>query len=157
MKVQRLPPRRPGWKRSVRRRFAITVLLLGAASRARAVTLSGVVITNEVGGPPVANAQITAVGANPATSGTDGMFPLRFPGRQPGEMVQVVVSKQGYVVVNASQLRLALPKDAHAELLTLLLCKERDREEMARRFYHLKTLEAIEQRYRGLLQSLVPR
>jgi hypothetical protein len=48
--------------------------------------------------------------------------------------VQLVVNKEGYVVVNELQLDLALPVDPDARPLRIILCKEADREEMARRF-----------------------
>jgi hypothetical protein len=44
-------------------------------------------------------------------------------------------------------LQLALPADADAVPLTVILAKEQDREEMARRFYRLKSFDAIEKTY----------
>jgi hypothetical protein len=69
----------------------------------------------------------------------------------------VIVKKDGYVVVNDLQLDLALPADAGANTLQIILCKEGDREEMALRFYGLKITE-IDESYRrhvdGLQESL---
>ncbi|HEX3531483.1 MAG TPA: tetratricopeptide repeat protein, partial [Thermoanaerobaculia bacterium] len=138
------------------RLFLCTLLLSGL--HAQAATLKGVILANEVGGSTVPNVQITAIaGASPTVSNSDGTFTLVFSGKQPGEIVRLVVRKQGFVVVNDIQLRLPLPKDADAEPLIVLLCKAGEKEELARRFYHLKTLPnvaAIEQTYQELRKEL---
>jgi hypothetical protein len=56
--------------------------------------------------------------------------------------------------VNYFQLRVVLPKNADAEPLILLLCKEEEREEWARRFYRLKSLDAIENTFPARLKEL---
>jgi hypothetical protein len=61
--------------------------------------------------------------------------------------VRLVVNKEGYVVVNDVQLEIVLPADADATPLTVILAKEGDREEMARRFYRLKSFDGIEESY----------
>src|SRR4051794_2879510 len=131
----------------MRHSIAIILLLL-AASPVHGAMLKGLILANEVSGPPLPNVQITPVaGANPTVSLSDGTFALQFPDKQPGELVQLVVQKPGYVVVNDIQLRLPLPRDEEAEPLVLLLCKGSDREELARRFYRLKSVAAIDQTY----------
>ena len=138
----------------MRCRLFLSILFLSAIY-AQAATLKGVILGNEVGGSPVPNVQVIAVtGANPTVSNSDGTFTLLFSGKQPGEMVQLILRKQGFVVVNDIQLRLPLTKDADAEPLILLLCKEGDREEMARRFYRLKSFDSIEQTYQKRLKEL---
>lgn len=66
-----------------------------------ASTLQGVVVKDVTGGQPVAGVEITSPGANPRVTGDDGQFTLRFPRRNPGDMVRVLVKKDGYRVVNA--------------------------------------------------------
>src|ERR1039458_1129228 len=121
---------------------------------AEAGTLKGVVLANQEGGSSVSKVNVSAPGANPTETGTSGSFTLEFPGKQPGDVVQVTVNKPGYVVVNYVQLRVVLPKNADAEPLTLLLCKEAEREEWTRQFYRLKSLEAIEQTYKARVKQL---
>jgi tetratricopeptide (TPR) repeat protein len=134
---------------------AIPLLLLFSFSSTQAATLKGVILANEIGGPPVSNVQITAEGANPTASLSDGTFTLRFPHKEPGEPAKLDVRRRGLVVVNDFQLLLpALPKDPKAERLTLLLCKKGNREEMARRFYRLKSFEAIEKNYKKRITEL---
>ena len=64
------------------------------------------------------------------------------------------VIKEGYVVVNWVQLDLTLPKDPNANPLQIIICKEADREEMARRFYQIKGNEAIEATYQQKFKAL---
>jgi len=47
-----------------------------------------------------------------------------------------------------------LPADADAAPLTVILAKEGDREEMARRYYRLKSFDAIEESYQKRLKEL---
>jgi hypothetical protein len=126
-------------------------LLVMLAVPLQGATLRGVVLANELGGPPVPNVQLgVSAGASPTVSDDQGKFTFELPAKQPGEMVQVTVSRPGHVFVNEIQLRLALPKDADAEPLMVLLCQEENREEMARRFYRLKSFEAIDTTYERL-------
>jgi tetratricopeptide (TPR) repeat protein len=130
-------------------------LLVMLAVPLQGATLRGVVLANELGGPAIPNVQISVLaGASPTVSNDQGKFTFELPAKQPGEMVQVMVSRPGHVVVNEIQLRLALPKDADAEPLIVLLCQEENREEMARRFYRLKSFEAINAAYEQRLKEL---
>src|SRR5246500_2258538 len=140
----------------------VLILLLAAVAQARAATetqgaiVKGKVILNGEGGQGVANVQITdfAQTGGPWATGSDGGFTLDYPKRAPGEKVRLGVIKEGYVVVNWVQLDLALPKDPNGNPLQIIICKEPDREEMARRFYQLKGNEAIEATYQQKLKAL---
>src|SRR6516164_6169452 len=140
----------------------IVLILLAAIAQAQGATevqgaiIKGSVILNGEGGPGVANVQITdfAHTGGPWASDSDGGFTLDYPKRAPGEKVRLGVIKEGYVVVNWVQLDLALPKDPNANPLQIIICKEADREEMARRFYQLKGVEAIEATYQQKLKAL---
>src|SRR6266436_4936362 len=107
-----------------------------------AAGLRGVVLSNELGGPPMANVEISAIAGNPNNTGADGKFIFTFPNKKPGDTVRLMVRKEGYVVVNDIQLELTLPADPEERPAVILLCKEGDREEMGRRFYKLKSVEA---------------
>lgn len=133
----------------------LLLTLVGAGLPLEAATLKGIVRANELGGPPVPNVQVAVVaGANSTATDDNGRFTLEFPAKFPGEMVQLIVRKTGRVVVNDVQLRWPLPKDPDAEPLVLLLCREEVREEMACRFYQLKSFEAIDAAYRNRLREL---
>src|SRR6516162_4966370 len=140
----------------------IVLILLAAIAQAQGATevqgaiIKGSVILNGEGGPGVANVQITdsAHTGGPWASDSDGGFTLDYPKRAPGDKVRLGVIKEGYVVVNWVQLDLALPKDPDANPLLIIICKEADREEMARRFYQLKGVEAIEATYQQKLKAL---
>jgi tetratricopeptide (TPR) repeat protein len=140
------------------RKAIFTVLMVVAATQAETATLKGIVLNNEIGGPPMSNVEVTtAVGANPTVSDSAGRFSLDFPQKSPGDWVRIVVNRPGYVVVNDIQMELALPADSDSRPVSILLCKEGDREEMARRFYRLKAHEAIEATYKRRLKELEDR
>ena len=133
---------------------AIAVLLFYFPLSANASVLKGVVKENELGGSPMANVEISAPGANATKTGPDGQFILSFPEMKPGETVLVSVNKAGYVVVNDIQLEQSLPADPKAKLLVIFICRPSRREEMARRFYHLVSWEAIDANYQKRLKEL---
>src|SRR5664280_3334126 len=135
-------------------RLVLLFLFLLSGLGAEAGTLKGEVLANQEGGPGISKVKISAAGANPTETGESGCFTLQFPNAQPGDVEQVTVNKPGYVVVNYVQLRVVLPKNANAEPLTLLLCKEAEREEWARQFYRLKSLDAVEQTYKARVKQL---
>jgi len=143
-------------------RLVLAVLLFAAVAQAQAATevqgaqIKGIVILNGEGGQGLANVQITdsAGTGGPWASKSNGVFALDYPNRTVGERVRLVVIKEGYVVVNFVQLDLALPKDPNANPLQIIICKEADREEMARRFYQLKGDKAAEDTYQQKLKAL---
>jgi hypothetical protein len=136
-------------------RLVIIVLLVLADFRVAAATLKGVIIANEIGGSPIADVEVAdqAQTTNPVVSDNLGRFTLEFQ-RRAGDTVDIIVKKDGYLVVNDVQLRLALPTDADATILTIILCKPDDREEMAHLFYRLKSFEAIDESYRKRVKEL---
>ena len=145
------------WLRSAR----VPMLLLSAAllpllpSDARAAaTLKGLLVRNEIGGAPVTGASVGADGANPSVSTPLGAFTLEFPAKKAGDRVKVTVGKDGMLVVNWVQLDAVLPADpGGSNVLTLILAREGEREEMARRFFRLRSYAEIEANYRRLIDE----
>lgn len=77
-------------------RTAIIVLLLQAALPAKAATLKGVILTNELSGPPMENIEVDGIsGANHTESDSSGKFTLEFPQRRAGDTVHIIVKKEG--------------------------------------------------------------
>lgn len=117
--------------------------------------LKGVILSNELSGPPMANVQVAVLdGANATVSDSVGRFTLVFPNREPGEKVQLIISHSDRVVVNYESLKRLLPKDPATETVTLLLCESRLVEEMRRRFYRLRSLTAIDENYARRIKAL---
>lgn len=135
-------------------RLALLFVFLLTGFGAEAGTLKGIALANHLGGAPFSQVKVSATGANPTETGESGSFTLQFPNAQPGDPVQVTINKPGYVVVNYVQLRAVLPKNADAEPLTLLLCKETEREEWTRQLYRLKSVDAVEQTYKVRVKQL---
>jgi tetratricopeptide (TPR) repeat protein len=140
----------------------VLILLFAAVAQTRGATevqgamIKGTVILDGEGGQGVDNVQITdfAHTGGPWASDSDGGFTLEYPNRVPGERVRLGVIKVGYVVVNWVQLDLALPKDPNVNPLQINICKEAEREEMARRFYQLKGDKAAEDTYQQKVKAL---
>lgn len=137
------------------RRSLLAILILSAGSSTEASNLKGRVVLNELGGPPVANVTVGAVaGAIPTATDSLGLFTIEFPGKRPGETVQLIIQKEGFEVVNDIQLETAVPIDPDAKPVAVLICMLGNREEMARRYYRLKSAEAIEENYRKRVLEL---
>ena len=135
------------------RAFIILAMVVVVSKVQADAVLRGVVLSNELGGPPMGNVEVSAIVGNPNNTGADGKFTFSFPNKKPGDMVRLIVRKEGYVVVNEIQLELTLPADPEERPMIIVLCKEGDREEMARRFYMLKSVEAIDETYKKKLQD----
>jgi tetratricopeptide (TPR) repeat protein len=133
---------------------AFTFFVLVATLSARAGELKGVVYENEVGSGPIPGVAISSLGANPTETDANGQFRLVFPNLKPGDEISVVVKKAGYVVVNEVQVdTVVLSANPSQKLLKIYICKQASREEMTRRYYRLKSVEAIEARYATLLKE----
>ncbi len=113
----------------------------------QAAVLRGIVKLNELEGSAMPNVSITAEGAQPAVTESDGRFDLEFPNKHPGDLVEIGLAKEGYVVVHSVMLQQVLLADPNAPRVKILMAKEGDREEMARRFFRLKGDEAAEKNY----------
>jgi tetratricopeptide (TPR) repeat protein len=135
------------------RAFIILAMVIVVSKVQGAATLRGVVLANEETGPPMENVQVIPSEGNPSNTGADGKFTFTFPNKNPGDAVQLFPKKGGYTVVNDVQMKLALPAHPDDRLAMIVLCKEGDREEMARRFYRLKSLEAIDETYKKKLEE----
>jgi tetratricopeptide (TPR) repeat protein len=138
-------------------RSVSVAIFVFAVLRADAAALKGMICANEMRGEPMANVPVAADGANATTSDSFGKFTLEFPRKNPGDPVEVIPKWEGYLPVNDVQLQLELPARAEDKLLTIILCRESDREEMARRFYRLKSFDAVEETYRKRVKELEDR
>jgi hypothetical protein len=128
--------------------FIILAMMIVVPKIQAGAGLRGVVLANELGGPPMGNVEVSVVVGNPNNTGADGKFTFTFPNKNPGDTVRLSFRKEGYVVVNDIQLEVTLPASPEERPAIFLLCKEGDRDEMAHRFYRLKSNEAIEETYK---------
>ncbi len=136
------------------RSFALIALLLAVVS-SRGAELRGVVVLNEIEGPAVPNVSISADGAQPQVSDSDGCFDLDFgKDRDVGDVVEIRVKKDGYVVIHSILLQHTLAKDAKAARARIIISREGDREEMAQRFFRLKGDAAAENSFRKQVEEL---
>ena len=135
-------------------RTFVTLALVACVPKVQAdARLSGVVLQNEVSGPPMANVQVSAVAGNTNNTDANGKFTFRFPKRDPGDTVRLIIRKEGYVVVNDIQLELTLPSHPEERPAMFLMCKPADREEMARRYYRVAIAKAIDRAYQKKLSN----
>src|SRR6059058_977706 len=135
------------------RAFVILTMVVVVSKIQADAVLRGVVLSNELGGPPMGNIEVSALVGNTNNTDANGKFTFSFPNKKPGDTVRLIVRKEGYVVVNDIQLELTLPADPEERPAIILLCKEGDREEMGRRFYKLKSVEAIDETYKKKVQD----
>ena len=134
-------------------RIAVAIVLTAFSLKGGAV-MKGRIVLNEIEGQAVKGVTVNAPGAaNQTLSTENGTFTMEFPKLNPGDRVKLVLSQPGMEVVNWVQLDAVLAADYKgANELKLILAKGgRDREEMARRYFRLRSLEAVEANYRRLL------
>jgi len=139
-------------------RISITlmaVLTLCAELEVQAAMLKGLVLADELGGPPVAGVEIvTTDGEARAVTDAGGSFTLLFPDRHAGDNVKLTARKEGREVINDIQLEHSLGEEFEGGPLVLLLCREGNREEMARRLVLLMAVKAIDESYGRRLKEL---
>ena len=137
--------------------IASAMLIILTAAPAYASMLKGVVVANKLAGGGLDNVEVTVdeAAGNSTITKDGGKFAFAFPEKHAGEIVHVRVSlKEGYAIVNDFQLECTILADPDAKLLTIIVCREVDREELARFFYRLKSDEAIEATYQKKLKAL---
>src|SRR5437773_6559204 len=135
------------------RAFIFLAMVVVVSKTQAGAVLRGVVLSNELGGPPMGNIEVSTLVGNTNNTDANGKFTFSFPNKKPGDTVRLIIRKEGYVVVNDIQLERILPADPEERPVIILLCKEGDREEMARRFYRLKNATNIDETYKKKLQD----
>ena len=82
--------------------LVIVVLLILASAPVDAAILKGVIFANEMNGAPIANVMVAdlAQTTSPSVSDYLGRFTLEFRQRRAGDTVNIIVKKEGYLVVN---------------------------------------------------------
>ena len=133
------------------------IVVVNLAACLHAAEFWGQVLLNELEGPAMANVAVSADGAQPTITDSDGRFVLVFRNKKPGEVVEINVKKGDYVVIHSILLQHILRKDPNASRTKILMAKVSDREEMARRFFRLKVIKAVEQSYRQKRKELEER
>jgi tetratricopeptide (TPR) repeat protein len=136
---------------------AISLLLIGSSAvvaQRPNPTLAGIVLEKTLSGKGVFSVQVKAKPpGSPTLTNSDGTFTLEFPRIPPGSSIAITLEKtdertgEDYVVVNDVQLTTFLPFDPTRRLI-FVICRKYEREDYARLFYRLKSLEAIEQTFR---------
>jgi putative endonuclease len=119
--------------------------------------LSGIVFFNELSGRPLAGVTVSAAGANDRVTDSRGMFRLTFPDRRPGQHVRLVLALEGHELVNDVQAEaVTLPEqpDDPSSQRVFLVCRAGERDLWARRYFRLRSEEAVEQAFREREQRL---
>jgi WD40 repeat protein len=112
--------------------------------------LKGRVVRNEINGRAIAGVQVSASGASPQVSSNPfGTFALEFRQKNAGDRVSISVAMRGMVVVNWKELNVVLPRDEDANVVTVVLALESDKDEMLRRFVGLPGLDRVETIYKN--------
>ena len=132
----------------------VAVLLTLVPPAYAAATLKGLVVLDRERGQPSAGVVVSADGANPSTTDSDGRFVLTFPNHHPGEDVRVIVRRPGWDVVNDLLLQQRLPHNPEARPLEIIICKAAERERWALEFYRLKGTQVVDLQYRQQLAEL---
>ena len=129
-------------------RLHVIILVITLTANLHAAILRGVVRLNVLEGEPLPNVAVSADGAQPTVTESDGRFDLVFANKRAGDLVEIELKKDAYVVIHSILLQHVLLADPNAPRVKVLLAKEGDREEMALRFFRLKGYEAAEKNYR---------
>jgi hypothetical protein len=136
--------------------FVLVVAQATAVAQSASARLKGVVIADEIGGPPMGNISLSAGDdANPTVSDSvKGTFTFVFPKRKVGDSVHLYVKAEGYVVVNDFQFPVNLPFDPDSNPVTIIVCKKAVQEEMRSKFYRVKGNQTIDAGFAQQIKGL---
>ncbi len=137
----------------MRRLLILGVLFALILDRSHAATIHGVVVLDELNGPPLSQVIVRAPGSRDVSTDDLGRFALTLTSSYTGEWVRLEAVLPGYSVVNPTQLEVQVLADEAAAALTLVLTREPIRDEMARRFYRAACWVATRERARSELAA----
>ncbi|MCX6580057.1 MAG: tetratricopeptide repeat protein [Candidatus Aminicenantes bacterium] len=103
---------------------SMVVLILLVVSNVYGVVLRGKIVLLSSGGKPVACAQVIAFEINPQSSTSAGLFQLDFPDKKPGDVVMLIVQKEGFEVINKKDLESVVLRQNPDEILEIAMCLE---------------------------------
>lgn len=97
-------------------------------------TLKGIVTLQNSGNKPLPNVKISAKYSNPTVSDSKGTFKLVFIDKYPGDIVELEVYRDGFEIVNKSELRTNIP-NSNNYLVPIVMCKKGYRDSLAAEYY----------------------
>ena len=99
--------------------------------------LRGVVKLQSSGSQPLANVQISAFGASPVYSNSSGMFEMTFNGKNPGSPVSLLISMEGYELINEKELENCVIRKNPDDLVFIIMAKQGERNKQALAYYNI--------------------
>lgn len=119
--------------------LCLPILLIAGLSWAQPVNnrLRGFVKLLNSGSQPLAGVQISSFGSSPTASKSDGSFELVFANKQPGDKVALLISKNGYDLVNSKEVEDVIIRKNADDLITIVMCPQGQRNQIALNYYNI--------------------
>ena len=124
-----------------------------AALATQGITLRGVVISDEMLGPPLPNAMVLLEGGSEVVTDDSGRFAIPVPQGKSGIPLRLEARLPGYLPVCPAHLDVTLADDENDPQLSILLVREPLWEAMAQRFYAQACAQALSRRPTSANQS----
>lgn len=114
-----------------------SIVFLSTLCIAQNGVVRGIVKLQNSGSKPLPNAQISAFGASPVYSNSSGMYEMSFNSKKPGATVSLMVSADGYEVINEKELERCVIRQNPDELVFVIMAKQGQRNKQALAYYNI--------------------
>lgn len=115
----------------------INLAFLSTLCIAQSGVVRGIVKLQNSGAKPLPNAQISAFGASPVYSNSSGMYEMNFNSKKPGATVSLMVSADGYEVINEKELEHCVIRQNPDDLIFIIMAKQGQRNKQALAYYNI--------------------
>lgn len=99
--------------------------------------LRGLVKLQSSGSKPLVGVEVSAFGANPAYTNSQGQFELVFPNKRAGDAVTLIIQKQGFELINERETSKIVLRNDMDDPVTIVMSKAGERDQQALSYYKI--------------------
>ncbi len=99
--------------------------------------LRGLVKLQSSGSKPLVGVEISAFGANPVYTNSQGQFELVFPNKRAGDAVSLIIQKQGFELINEREISKVVLRNDADDPVTIVMSRAGERDRQALAYYNI--------------------
>lgn len=100
-------------------------------------TLRGIVKLQSSGSKPLVGVEVSAFGANPTYTNSQGQFELIFPNKRAGDAVTLIIQKAGFELINERETAKIVLRNDIDDPVTIVMSKAGERDQQALSYYKI--------------------
>lgn len=120
------------------RHFILSLIIAhGTLFLSAETSLRGLVKLQSSGSKPLVGVEVSAFGANPAYTNSQGQFELIFPNKRAGDAVTLIIQKHGFELINERETSKVVLRNDVDDPITIVMSEAGQRDQQALSYYNI--------------------